>query len=135
MNLDNHGDKVTFLTRNEWFLIVIRVTADWASLLLDSFCTLESFKALEARSVIDVSATRDSLFIELEIFEANWTWLIVIRTFKEFRLYLLPLCVAAGLWWFFDKSKSFSETQLIDILHTFLLYIIVCALLSLLAHH
>ena len=111
------------------------MTTDWAGLLLLSFGTLESLEALEARSMVDVSTTRDSLFIKLEILEADRAWLIVSRTFKEFCFDLLPLCVASGLRWFFNKPKSFCETQFVDVLHPFLLDIIVSTLLSLLAHH
>ena len=81
LDFDDHGNQIPFLPFYERFWIIIRMSAYWTRFLNFSFRFHEPLETFQARLVIHMRATQNTLLIKLQVFETNWAWLMVLGSF------------------------------------------------------
>ena len=130
MALHRDVDEVSALACDERLRVVVTLTADRTESLFNSLVSLEALKVIQTVAVVDMTAAQDALVSKLQAFKANRTWLIDLTAYKEFLLYVMPLVLTKWLGWLLNQPESLSQTQVVNILHPFLLDVIKGTLLS-----
>ena len=88
----------------EWFRVVVSFPTNRAKAFLHSFVSLKPLKVFQTGPMIHMTATQDVLILKLQIFEADWAWLVHLTPLKEITLNKGPLYLAKGLRRLFNKT-------------------------------
>lgn len=79
----------------------------------------------------DVRATEDGLLLQPQVLIAYRAWLLLIEPLEGLFLDIPPLILAKGQLRLVNEPESLSETQLLNVVYTLLLYVMVCDLIPL----